>query len=143
MSFAVDPGVVVLDASAAVRVLTDPDTALHGRWAEWVEEGRQLLVPAHFWAEVGNALLRGVGLAPIEVTRQIEALVSAGVEVADRGRSRLVEGVELAERHTLSVYDALYLQLALELEAELATHDAALARAAAATGVALAFAGSR
>lgn len=87
--------------------------------------------------------ITGVGLAPIEVTRQIDALVSAGVEVADRGRSGLVEGVDLVERHALSVSDALYLQLALELGAELVTHHAALARAAAATGVPLAFAGSR
>ena len=48
-----------------------------------------------------------------------------------------LEGLELADRHRLSVYDAIYLDLALDVEAELATLDRDLARAAAAEGVPL------
>ncbi len=44
----------------------------------------------------------------------------------------------LAERHSLSVYDACYLELAMSAGIPLATFDASLARAAAAEGVALA-----
>ena len=44
----------------------------------------------------------------------------------------------LAERHRLSVYDASYLWLAIDVDGELATHDRDLARAALAEGVALA-----
>jgi predicted nucleic acid-binding protein len=44
----------------------------------------------------------------------------------------------LADRHRLSVYDATYLWLAIDIDAELATFDADLARAAVAEGVALA-----
>ena len=44
----------------------------------------------------------------------------------------------LAERHRLSVYDATYLWLAIDVDGELATFDRDLARAAAAEGVPLA-----
>ena len=44
----------------------------------------------------------------------------------------------LAERHRLSVYDATYLWLAIDVDGELATFDRALATAAEAEGVPLA-----
>ena len=44
----------------------------------------------------------------------------------------------LAERHHLSVYDATYLSLAIDVDGELATFDRDLARAARAEGVPLA-----
>ena len=53
----------------------------------------------------------------------------------DRGLAALIETVDLAERHRLTVYDAAYLQLALDCEAEIATLDQALGRAAAAEGL--------
>jgi len=43
--------------------------------------------------------------------------------------------IGLCRRHGLTVYDALYLDLALREDAELATLDAALARAARTEGV--------
>ena len=43
----------------------------------------------------------------------------------------------LAERHVLSFYDAIYLELAVRHEAPLATLDKALAGAAAASGLPL------
>jgi predicted nucleic acid-binding protein len=47
----------------------------------------------------------------------------------------LAEAVELAERHRLTVYDAAYLALALDLDGELATTDRALATAGRAEGI--------
>ena len=62
-------------------------------------------------------------------------LFETGIDLVDRGVPALVEAVDLAERHGLTVYDAAYLQLALDCEAEIATLDGALARAAAAEGL--------
>jgi predicted nucleic acid-binding protein len=47
----------------------------------------------------------------------------------------VVDALDLADRHRLTVSDALYLQLAADVDAELATLDRALLRAAAAEGV--------
>jgi predicted nucleic acid-binding protein len=48
----------------------------------------------------------------------------------------LDRAMELAERHGLTFYDALYLELALRRDAPLATLDAALQRAAKSEGLA-------
>ena len=50
------------------------------------------------------------------------------------------DALGLAAEHSLSVYDAMYLALALDVDGELATIDGKLARAAVAAGVPLAMA---
>jgi predicted nucleic acid-binding protein len=68
---------------------------------------------------------------------RIDQLYSAGIEFADTDRRRLIETVELAERHGLTIYDALYLQLAIDIDGELATLDKELQRAAIAEDIVL------
>jgi predicted nucleic acid-binding protein len=96
-----------------------------------------LLAPTQLHAEVANALLRGARLPAAEVTTAMTRLAGALVETVDRGTEGLLEAIVLADRHGLTVYDALYLQLAIEIDAELATLDRALAKAADAEGVAV------
>jgi predicted nucleic acid-binding protein len=60
-----------------------------------------------------------------------------GIEPADRGAPGLHEAIILADRHRLSVNDAAYLWLAIDVDGELATLDRQLARAAAVEGVPL------
>jgi predicted nucleic acid-binding protein len=61
-----------------------------------------------------------------------------GLETVDRSAPGVRMALALAERHRLSVYDATYLWLAIDVDGELATLDRALARAAVAEGVPLA-----
>jgi predicted nucleic acid-binding protein len=125
---------VVVDASSMIEVAVG-----RADWTErfrgWQAEDCLLLAPAHFRAEMANALLRSVRLDPLDVTQRLRSLFLAGVDVVDRGFLGLVEAVELAVRHGLSVYDAAYLALAIDLDGELATNDRALARAAESEGV--------
>ena len=107
------------------------------RIAGWQESGALLVAPPHFRSEMANALLRGVRLEPLDVIGRLQQLFLAGVDLIDRGFVGLFEAVELAARHGLSVYDASYLALAVDLEGELATLDRALAAAARAEGVAV------
>jgi predicted nucleic acid-binding protein len=125
---------VVVDASAMVEVLR-AEPAWTERFMLWQESDSLLLAPAHFRAEMANALLRSVRLDPLDVTARLRQLFLAGVDVVDRGFIGIVEAVELAIRHRLSVYDAAYLALALDLDGELATTDRALATAARAEGI--------
>lgn len=120
---------VVLDASYIVEAL-EGDPRYRESWATMAESGTMQFVPAHFWPEVANALLRSLGISAAEVMRRLERLATSGIEVADRGLPGLTEAVELAQRHRLSVYDAVYLQLALDIDATLASLDADLVRAA-------------
>jgi predicted nucleic acid-binding protein len=134
MSFSAPLQPVVVDASFAVEALLEGGPFLE-RWMEWIRDGRTRLVPAHFWAELGNALLLGRHFEPGRAALTVAAAARAGIETADRGVAGVVDALDLADRHRLTVYDALYLQLAADVDAELATLDRALLRAAAAEGV--------
>ena len=127
---------IVVDASVAIEFLND-DPRWAERWLAWANAGALLLVPAHFPAEIGNGLVRGPRLAASDAWARLDRLFASGVEVADRGLVGLREAIDLASRHQLTVYDALYLQLALDVEGELATLDMDLQRAATAEAVAL------
>ncbi|MBI3745802.1 MAG: type II toxin-antitoxin system VapC family toxin [Chloroflexi bacterium] len=134
MTFATAQEAVVVDASAAMALLGG-DGAWLDRWAAWTEAGTMILVPAHFPVEVANALLRGARLSGLEASTRLERLQSTGIEATDRGLPGLLGAVELADRHGLTVYDALYLDLALDIDASIATLDRELAAAARAEGV--------
>jgi predicted nucleic acid-binding protein len=134
MSFAAPLPPVVVDASFAVEALLEGGPYLE-RWVEWIRDGRMRLVPPHFWAELANALLLGRRFEPGRAALTVAAAARAGIETADRGVAGVIDALDLADRHRLTVYDALYLQLAAHVDAELATLDRALIQAAAAAGV--------
>ena len=137
MTFREGPRAVVVDASVAVRFLAG-EAAWLDRWTSWTESSALVLVPPHFLAEVANALLRSVGLPAVDVAARLERLANVRLETTDRGWPGILDAVELAERHRLTVYDALYLDLAIDTDAELATLDRDLARAATAENVEIA-----
>jgi predicted nucleic acid-binding protein len=129
-------GLVVVDASAMVEVATgDPGWAR--RFAAWQDRGSLFVAPGIFAIEVANALLLGLRLDPLDVVGRVRLLLDAGIDLIDGGLAGLAESVELAARHRLTVYDAAYLGLAMDLEGELATTDRALAAAARAEGIAV------
>jgi predicted nucleic acid-binding protein len=134
VTFSFGAPVVVLDASVAMAVLAGEPSWV-GRLRGWIEANALLLAPAHFPVEVANALTRGSRGSAADASTRLERLFATGFEVADRGLSGLLGGVELADRHGLTVYDALYLDLALDVDGELATLDRDLAAAARAEGV--------
>jgi predicted nucleic acid-binding protein len=69
------------------------------------------------------------------VAAGLDALFRAGVDVADGSLTGLVDATHLAARHGLTVYDAAYLSLAVDVDGEPATIDRALARVARTEGV--------
>jgi predicted nucleic acid-binding protein len=127
---------IIVDASAAVRFLLGDPTWI-AAWRAWTTAGAMILVPAHFGHEVANALLRSVGVGSQQTIAMLGQLYGTGFEVADRGLSGLESSVALADRHGLSVYDAAYLDLALDVDGDLATLDGPLREAAALEGVPL------
>jgi len=95
-------------------------------------------VPRHWHLEIHNALLvadRRGRLSTDDVNQRLGALAALPVHTDDE--PRLDVALALARAHDLSIYDALYLELAQRHASTLATLDAALARAAQAEGLAL------
>lgn len=138
MTFSVAPVPVVMDASIAVDLALGSDADLPTALRRWIAENRMLLAPAVYWTEVGHAMLRRSSWDSVEAARRLGVLETVAMETADRGAAGVRMALSLAERHRLSVYDATYLWLAIDVDGELATFDRALARAAVAEGVPLA-----
>jgi predicted nucleic acid-binding protein len=134
VTFSFDGQPVVVDASAAIEFIGGDK-----RWVEafdqWASEDRMVLAPVHFLAEVANAQLRGQRVPSADVGTRLERLIASGVELVDHGLPGILEAVHLAEHHALTVYDALYLQLALDIDGELATLDTDLVKAGRAEGL--------
>ena len=104
-----------------------------------VASGKPFVVPALWTFEVANSLLvlmRRKRIEPEECARARRAL-SRLVPVVDAEGPRVAFGKisELAEEHTLSVYDAAYLELAVRRGLPLASRDGALNKAAKRCGV--------
>lgn len=129
----------VLDASMALSfVLKDEHTTHSARVLKTVaREGAT--VPALWRYEVFNALRfaeRRSRISPAAMTNAIRGLEQLPVETD----SRPIDGIRLttvARDFDLSVYDAAYLALSLDLNLPLASLDAGLMRSAKTAGVAL------
>jgi predicted nucleic acid-binding protein len=138
MTLLVHPVPVVVDTSVAVDLVGAGDPDLEAAWRAWGDERRLRLAPAMLWPELANALLRSRRLPGVLVAELVAAFAASGIEIADRGAAGVREAIVLAERHDLTVYDAMYLWLAMDVDGELATRDRALVRAANAEDVPLA-----
>lgn len=96
-------------------------------------------VPAIWPLEFANGLLVAQRRKRIERSVRLEALrrvLLPGLHI-DAQPCDMQAISALAERHSITAYDAAYVELALRLGLDLATLDRALAQAAAAEGVAV------
>ena len=98
----------------------------------------EALVPQLWHVEIRNAFLmaeRRGRLSGRSVDERLDLL--NGLPIRTDNEPDLQSAFGLARAHSLTVYDAIYLELAKRQSAELATLDRALGRAAIAEGVAL------
>jgi predicted nucleic acid-binding protein len=115
--------------------------AVHSQASEVTDElldrvaaGTSLVVPALWPFEVANSLLvlyRRKRILAEDRQRALDALGRLPLVVDDEGpRLALGRISELAAEHSLSVYDAVYLELAVRRKLPLASCDEALCKAA-------------
>ena len=99
----------------------------------------QAFIPAMWYAEVANGLLRGERqgvIMPTQTAFFLNKLSQTEIvtdEVSPHARQATV--LNMARTYGLTVYDATYLELAMRRAATLATFDRQLADAARAAGV--------
>jgi predicted nucleic acid-binding protein len=126
----------VVDASVALAWLLDE------RRPGWVDDlliqiadgSVRPLVHDLFWLEVGNALARHRGLSDEQAMEGILRLEALGLETIRIDAPLRLRALQLARDTGLTVYDASYLALADATDAQLATLDARLEKAAASDG---------
>ena len=127
---------LVVDASIVVAWLfDDEDESLADRALVRLEEDGAT-VPQLWHLETRNSLLtaeRRGRLSSREVMDRMDALTDLPIRTDEE--PDLQSAFDLARAHGLSLYDAMYLELARRESAELVTLDRTLGRAAAAEGV--------
>jgi predicted nucleic acid-binding protein len=128
---------VVIDASLALAwVLSEPQPD----WALQLQESAEnalvdFLVPTAFWLEVGNILVRQRGMSHDQMLEGLIRVESLGIADVELDRPTRLRSLELAFQDGLTTYDAVYLALAVDLGAQLATLDAKLGAAASNRGL--------
>lgn len=131
----------VLDASTALAwCFKDEDSADADR-AQQLLADSWARVPRIWHAEVANGLVAGerrkrIDWPDLELSVALLDTLDIRIDTTEIA-GRWMALIQLARTHRLSLYDALYLDLAMRERLPLATVDAALARAAEAVGVAL------
>ncbi len=130
---------LVVDASVAAAWIL-PDEHSEGAEALKIDIAeRSMLVPTLWWAETRNLLLMAERRGRIGEAVTAKALAQlARLPVAFDGEPEEGPLLSLARAHQLSVYDALYLELARRKGTALATLDKRLAAACRAERVELA-----
>jgi len=130
---------LVLDASLALQwFLEDEAGRQYGLSILASLSTKRAVVPILWFYEVGNGLLMAYRRKRItfdQVDGFLTRLKALPIEAAQELPVELLELPALAQKHTLTNYDAAYLALAMRFRLPLATTDTDLLRAAAAAGV--------
>lgn len=125
---------IVVDASVALKWVvreagSDGASAL---LTEMVHGAVSLVAPEHLLGEVGNGLRKRVAqgaLTADDAVQALDAVAALGLEFLG-GPERWLRSLRAALGWGVTTYDALYVLLALDLNAELVTADRRLVEAA-------------
>ena len=128
----------VLDASVALAWFLDDEQAPQADNVRTRLIRERAYVPQLWRLEVRNGLIIAERRGRLSATRINECLEAIKrLPIQTDSEAVLDTVVSLARMHNLSVYDAVYLELAKRRDAALASLDGALLRAAAEEGVEL------
>lgn len=133
---------LVLDASATLPwCFQDEATAWSDALLQRIRSTESAIVPAHWPVEVSNAFLSAIRRKRFpmpEVQGFWDDLAALPIAVEPPLNSTQAKAVlKLAANFNLTIYDALYLELAIRLNLPLATLDSALRQASPSNGVVL------
>lgn len=131
----------VLDASIALSWYFKDERSELALAAFEASNSLRLLVPPHWYIEVANGMLVGERksrMQPSDVGPFVSRLSDLMIDVDDTARTAtMTRLLPLARHYQLTIYDALYLELAGRRSVPLATLDKKLAAAAQEAGVLL------
>jgi predicted nucleic acid-binding protein len=129
----------VLDASVAAKWFLPSGNELLTLEAEQLLEAHSrreiaFVVPDFFWAEMGNVLWKAVRTKRISTTQMWARLADVRkLPVLTCASSDLIEdAMRIALRFNWSIYDSLYVALAVDWSTEMVTADERLANSVAA-----------
>jgi len=128
---------LVIDASVAMKWSFNDDPLVQEAASLLDRYGRReihFFVPDLFWAESGNMLWKAVSrgrCTPEHAERSMAALKQLALSTA-ASQGLVEQALKIASDFNRTVYDSIYIALAVEVRAELITADEKLANAVAA-----------
>jgi predicted nucleic acid-binding protein len=129
----------VLDASLALQwFLEDEADRKYSLGVLSSLAENRALVPLLWFYEIGNGLLMAHRRSRIsfdQVTGYLTRLMALPIDTAQQSPDEILGLQKFALAHSLTIYDAAYLALAMKSNSALATTDNALKKAAASSGV--------
>ena len=127
---------LVIDASVAVKWYTleeNRDKAQKIMQAH-IDGELALTAPTLLAYEVINALRYNPSLTPEDQEKAAAALFLMGIELKPPTQELMMKATQLANRYNTTIYDAVYLALAIQQDTTLVTADKGLAEKAQETG---------
>ena len=132
---------IVLDASLMLAWLFREPALASRPKIQTILAQETLLVPAHWPAEIGNALVvntRRGRISANDLAGMIESIQTFAVSPQEPPQMEHFETLlRFAQTQRLTFYDALYVQLSLEADATLATLDENMRKSAVQLGLKL------
>jgi len=122
--------VVVLDTSVILKWFRQDETGVEEALAlreAYLDGALSIAVPDLLLYELGNVLRYKPDLDSDKVTAAVESLLAMGLFLHAVTQERLILAVEVAFTHDVTVYDAAFVALAEELQADFVTADERLA----------------
>lgn len=125
MIFGMPSNLVVIDASVAVKWFhEEPDTPQAEALEKRIARGEiRALAPSLLFYEVANALVFKAGSELTEIIAAYNILTGLPFQIVEVVHTLLEDAIRIAHHHRISVYDAIYVALALFSGAVLVTAD--------------------
>lgn len=118
---------IIADTSVIIKWLSAKDEK-HLKQADQLlndvqEEQVELYAPELSKYEVGNALLKGKGLAFADAKVSLATLYSLPIQFVPETRELAEQAYKLGQKHEITYYDATFLSLAQSIKATLVTDN--------------------
>ncbi len=120
----------VLDTSVVLKWFRRDETGAEEALAlreAYLDGALSIAVPDLLLYELGNVLRYKPDLDSDKVTAAVESVLAMGLSLCAATHERLIRAVEIAFVHDVTVYDAAFVALAEELQADFVTADERLA----------------
>lgn len=122
------PKRVVIDASVALKwYLPEDDSKRARKWYEAIKNRKIFAIAPDFLLfECANVLLKRQKIKPHDTLSIIDDLQYLGIELVTIATLRVGSVIELSHKFDLTIYDAMYLELARLTNTVLVTTDSQL-----------------
>lgn len=120
---------IVIDASVAIKwYITESDSLKAKNWYNRIQAGKILaVIPDYFYLECCNIFLKRYHITHDECIATLGDIEQLGLEVVPLSMLKMSQVIALASKYNITMYDAVYLEVARIAETKVVTADEILA----------------